>query len=98
MVTVPDTVTSIIMSLFDDSIKAEDTATVGAGTAEPTHVERQQSREVLVYVGVKGPGPICDTKPLTLRVPGNKTNEQVHEFLRQLFQNLIDQNSINNTE
>lgn len=48
-------------------------------------------REVLVYIGIRGPGPVVDTKPLSLNVPGNKTNEEVYDFMRSIFQDLIDE-------
>lgn len=53
------------------------------------------SREILLYIGIRGSewgyNPIVDTKPLILQVPGNKTNEEVHDFMCKLFQKLIDE-------
>jgi hypothetical protein len=48
------------------------------------------TRNVLIYVNIRGPGPIVDSKALSLEVPGDKTNEEVYEIMRSIFQGLID--------
>lgn len=44
-----------------------------------------------MYVNIRGPGPVVDSKAVPLLVPGEKTNDEIYELMRSIFQGLIDE-------